>query len=167
MLAGGAGPAGELQRSHATYASTIHWTDSGIEQDRMGTDRSVVLAHEVGHIVGLAHTYTEASLPTRRLDRRGRPYLTFSNPGWERHILADVAADRQRSEVPVGLDDGPDDRARVWVGGRAWLGYLAARQIVEDVLLIPSGGGMNRHGAPYFVDYVGRPAARSSWGCGY
>lgn len=162
LLAGGVGPADEEGRSHTTYSRIINWTSRDIKRDREGLARSVVLAHEIGHVLGLRHTYDDRSrLPSRRADRFGRPFLTQSDPGWERNIMADVDADRQRSELPVGIPD----RHRVWVGGRAWLGYTLARELLEEVTAMPSGGGVSAHGVAFHLEWVGRPPRRTTWGC--
>ena len=164
VMAGGAGPPGSPNRSHFTSTGTINWTSRNIEDDRAGSGRSLVLGHEIGHPLGLDHTYDDRTGHRRWIrDQRGRGYYTQSLPGWERNIMADTVADRRRGRAPVGLG------THLFAPGRIWLGHALARNLVRGALDARWTGGLGPHGIPYFLREAGRQARRRprfgcSWG---
>lgn len=157
-------------RSEFSGTAIIRWTSYNVWLDSQGPRRSLTLAHEIGHGLGLGHTYAgggledglDASGTTPRLvrDSRGRSYRTLSLPGWERNIMADVDADRHRL-----APDSPG--GRVFAPGAAWLGQTLARNLVLRVLEAPHRAGISSmHGVRYFVTDLGRPDYPNR-GCGW
>jgi hypothetical protein len=108
--------------------SLVFYCNSDIERDVQGLDHSAVMAHEIGHVLGLGEGYIPPveGMPQQRTatDRLGRQWRTQSQAGFEGNIMGDIYQDRYNTVREL-------HHRRVTVHpGRLWVGWTQARDMV-------------------------------------